>query len=156
RTIVVNNTFIHQYNFNTTRIENIHGTTTWAHDPVHRAGVPYSNTRLQQQFRSNVRQNVAPRAIPAPARAQGAQPMERFGDREIPQNTPPAKTRGALGEMQNGSAAQTHKEHGMPSLAPTRTMPAPRPAAPAVRSAPAPKSPPAKRSAPPAKSAPAR
>jgi hypothetical protein len=143
-TIVVNNTFIHQYNFSSARIANVHGTTTWVHDPVHRAGVPYTNARLQQQFRGNVRQNVAPRAIPAPARAQGA-PVEKFGNREIPRNAPPAQNRGVFGGMQNGSAARTNEEHGYSSLGPARTMPAPRPSGPPARSAPAPRSAPARR-----------
>ena len=135
RTIVVNNTFIHQYNFNTARIENVHGTTTWVHDPVHRAGVPYANARLQQQFRGNVRQNIAPRAIPAPARAPDN--VEKFGNREIPRNPSPPQTRGVFGGMQNGSAARTHEEHGFSSLGPARTMPAPRMAGPGPRPGPA-------------------
>ena len=56
-TVIVNNTFIHQYNFNTAHIGNVHGTTVWAHDPAHRAGVPYASPALRDQYRGNVRQN---------------------------------------------------------------------------------------------------
>lgn len=133
RTIVVNNTFIHEHNFNPAHVDKVHGTAIWSHDPVHRAGVPYASPRLQQQFRGNVRQNVAPRAIPEQAR--GAQPNERFGNREIPKNTPPAQNRGMFGGMQNGAAARTHEEHGFSSLGAARS--APRAAAPAPRAAPA-------------------
>jgi hypothetical protein len=139
RTIVVNNVFIHQQNFNATHVEKVHGTATWVHDPEHRAGVPYANQRLQQQFRGNVRQNVAPRSIPEQARAPVSQP-ERFGNREIPRNTPPAQNRGMFSGMQNGAAARTHEEHGFSSMGPARSNPAPasRPApAPAPRPAPA-------------------
>ncbi|HEY2384462.1 MAG TPA: DUF3300 domain-containing protein [Terriglobia bacterium] len=144
RTIVVNNTFIHQHNFNATHVEKVHGTAVWVHDPSHRAGVPYANTKLQQQFRGNVRQNVAPRAIPEQAR--GPQPAERFGNRQIPKNVPPAQNRGMFSGIQNGGAARTHEEHGFSSLGAARSMP--RQSAPASRPAPAPRAAPAPRPAP--------
>jgi hypothetical protein len=50
--------------------------------------------------------------------------------------------------MENGSAASTHSEHGMSSLGPARSAPAPR-AAPPQRSAPPPRAAPAPRAAPP-------
>ena len=133
RTIVVNNTFIHQYNFNTAHIGIVHGTTAWAHDPAHRQGVPYANEPARQQYQANVRQNVAPRAIPEPARQPAAQPAERFGSREIPRSAPPAENHSAFGGMNNGAAARTHAEHGYSSLGPARSAPAPR-AAPAPSS----------------------
>jgi hypothetical protein len=127
RGIVVNNTFIHQYNFNTAHIGVVHGTTVWAHDPAHRQGVPYANEGLRQQYQANVRQNVAPRAIPEAARqpAAGGQ-AERFGNRQMPSNSPPAENRSAFGGMNNGAAAQTHAEHGYSSLGAARSAPAPR------------------------------
>jgi hypothetical protein len=138
--VIVNNRFIHQYNFNSRNIGNAHGTSVWAHDPEHRAGVPYANQGLRDQFRGNVRQNVAPRSIPEGAR--NAPGSERFGNRSIPSN-PPARqqNRGAFGGMENGSAASTHAEHGMSSLGPARS-------APMQRSAPVQRSAPAQRSAP--------
>ena len=148
RTVIVNNTFIHQNNFNTTHITNVHGTSTWTHDAEHRAGVPYSNQALRNQYGGNTRQNVAPRSIPEAARNAPGQSSERFGNRTIPSN-PPAQqqNRGAFGGMENGAAANTHAEHGMSSMGPTRsapTAPAPRAApAPAARSAPAPRAAPA-------------
>jgi hypothetical protein len=162
RTVVVNNTFIHQYNFNTTRIDNVHGTSVWAHDPAHRVGVPYSNPALNDRFRGNVRQNVAPRPIPEPSQnfrsqqpgdrfgnRQTAEPTrnipaqqsgERFGNRQMPASPPPAQNRSVFGGMDNGRAAQTHAEHGYSSMGPARSAPAP--SAP-MRSAPAPRSAPA-------------
>jgi hypothetical protein len=139
RTIVVNNTFIHQQNFNTTHVNKVHGTSIWVHEPEHRAGVPYASPQLQQQFRGNVRQNVAPRSIPEQARTPATQP-ERFGNRDIPRNPPPAQNRGMFSGMQNGAAARTHEEHGFSSLGPARSNPAP-----AIRSAPAPRPAPAPR-----------
>ena len=63
-TVIVNNTFIHRYNFNTANIANVHGTSVWAHDPGHRAGVPYANSALRSQYQGNVRQSVAQRSAP--------------------------------------------------------------------------------------------
>ena len=68
RSVIVNNSFIHQYNFNASHLANAHGTSVWAHDPEHREGVPYANQGLRYQYRGNVRQNVAPRSIPEAAR----------------------------------------------------------------------------------------
>ena len=95
RTVIVNNTFIHQYNFNARNLGNAHGTSVWAHDPEHRGGVPYANQGLRDQYRGNVRQNVAPRSIPEGARNAPGQTSERFGNRTIPSNPPaaPAKSR---------------------------------------------------------------
>jgi hypothetical protein len=143
-TVIVNNTFIHEHAFNTANVGRAHGTADWVHDPAHRAGVPYANSKLRQQYGDTVRRNVAPRAIPEPARTPGVQPMERFGNRNIPQNPPPAQNRGIFGGIQNGAAARTHEEHGFSSLGPARSMPAPRPIAP-IRSAPAPRAAPAPR-----------
>ena len=61
RTVIVNNTFIHRNNFNTTNITNVHGSSTWSHDSFHRQGVPYPNRGLSQQYGSGVRSNLAPR-----------------------------------------------------------------------------------------------
>jgi hypothetical protein len=140
RTVIVNNTFIHVNNFNTTRINNVHGTTVWAHDPGHRQGVPYANPGLNDRYRGNVRQNVAPRAIPEPARNVPQQGSERFGNRQVPNSYPPAQNHSAFGGMNNGRAAQTHAEHGYSSMGPARSAP--------MRSAPEPRSAPAPRSAP--------
>ena len=118
RTIVVNNTFIHRYNFNTVNVVNVHGTTVWQHDAVHRAGVPYATPQLNQQFRGNVRQNVAPPEVNRPApQSQG----ERFGNRTVPQSQPPARNGSAFGNMGAGNATRTQSDHGYSSLGPART-----------------------------------
>jgi hypothetical protein len=134
RTVIVNNTFIHQNNFNARGLANAHGTSVWAHDPGHRGGVPYANQNLRTQYQGNVRQAVAPRSMPEGARNAPGQSSERFGNRSIPSNPPAARqqNRGAFGGMENGAAANTHAEHGMSSLGPARSAPAPR-AAPAPR-----------------------
>jgi len=128
----VNNTFIHQYNFNGLRGGAAHGTTAWTHDAAHRMGVPYASPAVSNRFRANVQQAVAPRAIPEAARQQG----ERFGNRQVPRNVTPPENRGLFSGMQNGAAARTHAEHGFSSLGPVRSTPSMH-AAPAARSAPA-------------------
>jgi hypothetical protein len=60
-TVIVNNTFIHRNNFNTTRITNVHGSSAWSHDSFHRQGVPYPNRGVAQQYGGGVRANLAPR-----------------------------------------------------------------------------------------------
>ena len=133
-TIIVNSAFIHRYNFNETAGVNLHGTTAWAHDPVHRMGVPYANPALRTQYRASVRSNLA-----APAERSSGEPTERMGDRTVPQNAP-AANRSAFSGYENGSATQQHSDHGYSSLGPARSQPVPR-AAPqrqAERSAPAP------------------
>jgi hypothetical protein len=147
-TVIVNNTFIHRYNFNTMNVRNVHGTTVWTHDAVHRQGVPYTSPALQQQYRGNVRQNLAPRSEPQPNRAAPgqpaarpnrapAQPSERMGNRQVPKSTPPAQNRTAFSGSQNsGAAAKVHADHGYSSMGAARSSPARSAPAPA-RSAPA-------------------
>ncbi|HTS25278.1 MAG TPA: DUF3300 domain-containing protein [Bryobacteraceae bacterium] len=131
RTVVVNNTFIHQYNFNTARIANVHGNSVWQHDPVHREGVPYSNAALNNQFRGNVRQNVAPRPQVEAGRNFSNQGQgERFGNRPVPGGAT-AQGHTAFSGIDNGRQAQAHAEHGYSSMgaarsAPMRSAPAPR------------------------------
>jgi len=132
-TVIVNNTFIHQYNFNSTHIANVHGTSTWTHDAEHRGGVPYASPALNNQYRGPVRDNLS-RPTPEQTRnALQAQPHQQFGNRQIPQNQAPAREQNAFGGQQNGRAAATHAEHGFSSLgaarsAPARSAPAARPA----------------------------
>jgi len=129
-TVVVNNAFIHRYNFNEARGVNLHGTTAWVHDPAHRMGVPYANPALRTEYRASVRSNLAAPAerMPAQNRSSG-EPTERMGDRAVPQNAP-AANRSAFSGYENGSAAQAHSDHGYSSLGPARSQPAPRAAAP--------------------------
>lgn len=131
RTVIVNNAFIHRYNFNTTNVVNVRGTTVWAHDPAHRAGVPYASPQLRTQFNNNVRQNVA-RPAPEQVRQQFQQQPagERFGNREVPRNVPPAQNRGVFGGMENGAGARQNADHGYSSMGPARSAPAPRAAPP--------------------------
>lgn len=136
-TVIVNNTFIHRNNFNTTNITNVHGTSVWAHDASHRAGVPYASPALRNQYQGNVRQNMAQRSAPAMNRNASAQPAERFGNRQVPASRPAAQNRSAFGGMQsNGEAARAHADHGYSSLGAARSTPS--------RSAPAPRSAPAR------------
>jgi Protein of unknown function (DUF3300) len=119
RTVIVNNTFINRYNFNSTRIGNVHGTTVWNHDALHRQGVPYANPALAQRYQAPVRQNLrTPEAHGAPGFA--AQPGERFGNRQVaPSN--PNQNHSAFSGIENGQAARAHSDHGFSSLGPARS-----------------------------------
>src|SRR6516164_8680857 len=49
RTIIVNNTFINRYNFNS-RFAGVRGPAVWSHDAFHRGGIPYTNQAMNQRF----------------------------------------------------------------------------------------------------------
>jgi Protein of unknown function (DUF3300) len=144
--IIVNNTFIHRYNFNSTHVASLSGTTIWSHDAFHRHGVPYPTPTLTQRFHGDVRQNLGPRppsALPrtfSPSRpaAPLARPGERMGNRMIPPNIP-NRNRSAFGGIEDGATSRLHIDRGHSSLGPARS--APRPLAPAPHlSSPAPRS----------------
>jgi hypothetical protein len=138
RTVIVNNTFIHRYNFNGRGVTNVRGTTVWAHDAAHRGGVPYANQSLRTQYQGNVRQNMA-RPSTGEVRTQMQQQGERFGNREVPRNVAPSQNRGVFGGMDRGAAVRQNADHGYSSMGAARSSTAPR-AAPAQRSGPAPRS----------------
>jgi len=119
-TVIVNNTFIHRYNFNTAHLANVHGTGVWQHDPAFRGGVPYSNARLNEQYRGNVRANVAARPTEQ-SRPAANQQGERFGNRSVPASTPAARNGSAFGGAGNGNAARQQADHGYSSLGAART-----------------------------------
>ena len=133
-TVIVNNTFIHRYNFNTAKIANVHGTTVWTHDAAHRQGVPYANPALRDRYQADLRRNVTQSPQSQPSRP-AAQPAERFGNRQVPHNTSPVQNRSVFSGSENGgAAARAHADHGYSSMGPARSMPMARPA-PAARPA---------------------
>jgi hypothetical protein len=121
-TVIVNNTFIHRYNFNTTNIGNVRGNSVWSHDVAHREGVPYANQALRSRYQANVRQNIS-RPSAEQVRPQLQQGGERFGNRQVPRSTPQAQNRGVFGGMNNGSAARQNADHGYSSMGPARSAP---------------------------------
>jgi hypothetical protein len=143
RTVIVNNNFIHRYNFNGAHAGGINGTSVWNHDAAHRQGVPYPNRTLSNQYRAPARANLAPRNVPGRTGFQGggtqsvpgggfrgapanpgrsAAPAQEsrgnLGSRQIAPSTP---SRGAFGGIENGSAARVHSDHGYSSLGPARS-----------------------------------
>jgi len=82
RTVIVNNNFIRENHFNSTRIANVGRTSVWSHDAFHRQGVRYPNQSLNQRYAGNFRQNaVAPRSagsMAAPARSFNQAPVRSF------------------------------------------------------------------------------
>jgi hypothetical protein len=120
--ILVNNGFVHEYGLNGSHLGFAHGTTIWRHDPGHRAGIPYPNSQLREQYRGNVRQSISPRA--APESGRGNPPAtERMGDRNVTPNA--RENRSAFGQQENGPAATRHEEHGLSSMGPQRSAPVP-------------------------------
>jgi len=131
--IMVNNSFIHRYNFNSRGIGSLNGTSAWSHDASHRQGVPYSNAAVANRYRGNVRQNLQSRgasagsaqsratAGQAQSRAAASQSKsERMGNRQIAPSAS-AKKSSAFGGVREGSAARTQSDHGYSSLGPARS-----------------------------------
>lgn len=135
-TVIVNNTFIHRYNFNAAHVTNLHGSAVWQHDAFHRQGVPYARPELATRYQAPVRENLRPsetsRARTNPGAAQQPQAQDRMGNRSVPQNN--TQRGGAFGGIENGQAAKINSDHGYSSMGPARSggggqsRPAPAPA----------------------------
>lgn len=126
--IIVNNSFIHRYNYNASRGGALNGRSSWSHDSAHRGGVPYSTPALAGRYGGAARQNLQTRAVTTQRQTEGARPaqearpaqsngqsMERMGNRQIPSNAGSAN-RGAFGGVSQGSAVRTQSDHGFSSM----------------------------------------
>ena len=111
-TVIVNNAFIHRYNFNSAHLAQLHGTSVWQHDAFHREGVPYSRPQLAARYQTQVRENLRSAATQQ-ARQRAAQSNERMGNRSVPQNN---SRGGVFGGIGNGQAARINSDHGYSSL----------------------------------------
>jgi hypothetical protein len=128
---MVNNSFIHRYNFNSRGIGSLNGRSAWSHDASHRQGVPYSNAAVSSRYGGNVRQNLQSRAAASQAQSRGASraesraaasqsKAERMGNRQVSRSAP-SQNRSAFGGVRDGSAARMHSDHGYSSLGPARS-----------------------------------
>jgi len=121
--VMVNNSFIHRYNFNSRSSGSLSGRSQWSHDASHRQGVPYSNSALAGRYRGNVRQTLQSHGGGGQAQTRGAAAQsgaERMDNRKI---APSARTgsRSAFGGVREGGAARTESDHGYSSLGPARS-----------------------------------
>jgi hypothetical protein len=128
---MINNSFIHRYNFNSRGIGSLNGTSAWSHDASHRQGVPYSNAAVSSRYGGNVRQNLQSRASASQAQSRGASRAEsrsaasqsraeRMGNRQVSRSAP-NQNRSAFGGVRDGSAARMQSDHGYSSLGPARS-----------------------------------
>ncbi len=116
--IVVNNNFIHRYNYNAGRSGGLSGRSDWSHDSAHRAGVPYSTPGLTSHYGGAARQNLQSRAVTAQRETETARPQqqtERMGNRQLPSSSG-NENRGAFGGVRQGSAVRTQSDHGFSSM----------------------------------------
>jgi hypothetical protein len=129
--IMINNGFIHRYNFNSGGIGSLNGRSAWSHDAAHRQGVPYSNSAVSSRYGGNVRQNLQSRASASQAQSRGASrtesraaasqaKAERMGNRQVSRSAP-NQNRSAFGGVRDGSAARMQSDHGYSSLGPARS-----------------------------------
>ncbi len=117
-TIIVNNNFIHRYNFNASRGGSLSGRSTWSHDAFHREGVPYSNSALSNRYGAIARQSLQSRSFAGQStQTRGATNpgSERMGNRQVPSNSP-SSNRSAFGGVREGGAARMQSDHGYSSL----------------------------------------
>jgi hypothetical protein len=123
RNIMVNNSFIHRYNFNSRGSASLSGRSNWTHNASHREGVPYSNAAVANRYRGAVRQNLQSHGAAGQAQTRGAYTQsetERMGNRSVARNSP-AASRSAFGGVRNGGAARMQSDHGYSSLGPSRS-----------------------------------
>src|ERR1035437_2154126 len=121
--LMINNSFIHRYNFNSRGIGSLNGTSAWSHDASHRQGVPYSNSAVSSRYGGNVRQNLQSRANASQAQIRGARSQsgtERMGNRRVYPSAP-NQNRSAFGGVREGGAARMQSDHGYSSLGPARS-----------------------------------
>jgi hypothetical protein len=85
--VVINNNFIRSNNFNRVNVAN---GNNWVHNPVHRAGVPYNNRNVANQF-NGARGNVT-------ARPTAAQTQQRLGNVAQRPGNVPRPSQGNLGQ----------------------------------------------------------
>ena len=76
--IIVNNSFVHRYNFNSRGSASLSGTSAWAHNATHREGVPYSNAAVANRYRGAVRQNLQARGAAGQAQIARRQQPGRY------------------------------------------------------------------------------
>jgi hypothetical protein len=123
-TIIVNNNFIHRYNFNAGRGAVLTGNSTWAHDAFHREGVPYSNPGLANRYgapaRESLQRSFAGQSAQSRGQANRFSGGERMGNRQIPSNSP-SNNRSAFGGVREGGAARVQSDHGYSSLGAARS-----------------------------------
>ena len=85
--VVINNNFIRSNNFNRVNVAN---GNNWVHNPAHRAGVPYNNRNVANQF-NGARGNVT-------ARPTAAQTQQRLGNVAQRPGNVPRPGQGNLGQ----------------------------------------------------------
>ena len=121
--IMVNNSFVHRYNFNSRGSASLSGTSAWAHNASHREGVPYANAAVANRYRGAVRQNLQIHGAAGSGQIRGANTQagtERMGNRTVTRNAP-AASRNAFGGVRDGAAARMQSDHGYSSLGPSRS-----------------------------------
>jgi hypothetical protein len=116
--IFVNGPFFHRYGFN-----GFHGSFggrgAWAHDPVHRGGVPYPRS-VAGRFGGAERSVARPNA--AAVRSNKERSNERSSGARANESHP--NNHSAFGGSESGSRARQQSDHGFSSMGSARTAPA--------------------------------
>jgi len=124
RTVVVNNSFIHRYNFSAPYVRTFNGTTVWRHDSVHRLGVAYPTRALGVRYRPTVYAHPVARPSVAQVRTEFHASQQRvhdhLGHRDIPAGGY-NRNHSAFGGIEDGSRARMHSDRGYSSLSRTHS-----------------------------------
>jgi hypothetical protein len=119
RTIIVNNTFINRYNYNS-RFAGVRGPSVWSHDAFHRGGIPYTNQAVSQRFGSNnFRQNAMASRAAAPVMA----PNRSFASPSRPAGMANAAPRQSFNQAPRQSFNNQAPRQSFNDRAPTQAFP---------------------------------
>jgi len=117
--VVINNNFIRSNNFNRVNVAN---GNNWVHNPVHRAGVPYNNRNVANQF-NGARANINTR----PTAAQTQQRLSQSKPAQLPGNAS-RPGQGNLGQAGGNATRPGQGPAGGNAFRPSQGNPAQRPA----------------------------
>jgi hypothetical protein len=111
--IILNHSFFHRFGFSHFHGEPL-GSSAWAHDPVHRLGMPYGNNRVAERFAARPGATSFGRSGPA-------RPQERFGSSGFEQRGWTGD-HSAFGGYHSGGMTRAQSDHGFSSMGAGRSF----------------------------------
>lgn len=115
--LLVNNYFLHRYGFAEFHGGPFHGTEAWAHNPLHRGGVPYPNRALNARYGAMARAARTPeaRGFGGERGSEGRAPSERFGSPGFERQNP-GGNHSVFGGIHNGGETRMQSDHGFSTM----------------------------------------
>jgi hypothetical protein len=122
-TIFINHSFFHRYGFGHFHGEPF-GTSVWAHDPVHRLGVPYANREVASRFAGREGGFAGGGGVNRGAEFRGTNGLagERGGFAAQPRSfSSRPENNSVFGGYRGGAATRMQSDHGFSSMGAGRT-----------------------------------